>query len=114
LKAVNNDGVESPAPVNLKIVVTPPFWNTPGAWIVYLFLLVGIFLWYRKRMSLKAEKKLIYAKEKLKMNQQLEMDEMKLRFFTNISHEFRTPLTLIITPLDELLKKENDKRKKIF
>ena len=111
LKAVNNDGIESVEPVLLKIVVTPPFWNTVGAWIIYLCLITAIILWYRRRMTLRAEKKLIYAQEKLKMNQQLEMDEMKLRFFTNISHEFRTPLTLILTPLEELLKKEKETEK---
>lgn len=112
LKAINNDGVESLEPVNLKIVINPPFWNTIGAWGVYLLLIAALFLWYKKRMAIKAEKKLAYAREKLKMNQQLEMDEMKLRFFTNISHEFRTPLTLILTPLNELRKTERDETAK--
>lgn len=112
LKAVNNDGVESLEPVSLKIIVSPPFWNTAVAWIVYLLFVLSVIWWYRRRMSIKAERKLVYAQEKLKTNQQLEMDEMKLRFFTNISHEFRTPLTLILTPLDELMNKEKDKEKK--
>ncbi|MDD4516753.1 hybrid sensor histidine kinase/response regulator transcription factor [Massilibacteroides sp.] len=112
LKAVNNDGIESIDPIKLKIVVSPPFWNTIGAWSLYLLLLIALILWYRKRMTIKAEKKLAYAQEKLKVDQQLEMDEMKLRFFTNISHEFRTPLTLILTPLEELQKKEKDTEKK--
>lgn len=112
LKAVNNDGVESREPVRLKIIVSPPFWNTAGAWVIYLLLIGGSILWYRKRMVAKAERRLQYAQEKLKTSQQLEMDEMKLRFFTNISHEFRTPLTLIMTPLSELMNKETDKEKK--
>lgn len=112
LKAVNNDGVESRESIRLKITVSPPFWNTAAAWFIYLFLVIALILWYRKRMTAKAERKLVYAQEKLKTKQQLEMDEMKLRFFTNISHEFRTPLTLILTPLDELLSKEKDKEKK--
>lgn len=111
LKAVNNDGVES-EPISLKIVVRPPLWNTAAAWMGYLLLLVAVIVWYRKKMTVRAEKKLRYAQEKLRTKQQLEMDEMKLRFFTNISHEFRTPLTLILTPLDELLHKEKDKEKK--
>lgn len=112
LKAINNDGVESREPARLKIIVTPPLWNTAGAWIIYLLLAGGGVLWYRTRMVAKAERRLLYAQEKLKTKQQLEMDEMKLRFFTNISHEFRTPLTLIMTPLSELMNKETDREKK--
>jgi Signal transduction histidine kinase len=105
LKTVNNDGIMSETPVTLKIVVNPPFWKTIWAWILYMLIIVGIIFWYRKRMALKAERKLAYAQEKLRMDQQLEMEEMKLRFFTNISHEFRTPLTLILTPLNQLMNK---------
>lgn len=113
LKAINNDGVESVQPVRLKIIIKPPLWNTAGAWIFYLACILLLIFWYRRRMALSEEKKLFYAREALKINQQLEMDEMKLRFFTNISHEFKTPLTLILTPLEELLEKEKqaDKRK---
>lgn len=111
LKAINNDGVES-NPVSLKIKVSPPFWNTVEAWIFYLLFLLAFFYWYRRRMAINAEKKFAYAQEKLKTDQQLEMDELKLRFFTNISHEFRTPLTLILTPLDELIDRETDKEKR--
>lgn len=112
LKAVNNDGVESLEPVVLKIHVRPPFWQTIWAWMIYILLLTLVLLAYRRRLAQKQEKKLAYAREKMQVTQQHEMDEMKLRFFTNISHEFRTPLTLILTPLEELLKKAEQPEEK--
>ncbi len=108
LKAVNNDGFESKEPVILKINVHPPFWKTNLARFIYtVLIIVGGFVIF-KRISRRSEKKLAYAQENMRVTQQLEMDEMKLRFFTNISHEFRTPLTLILSPLEELMKKVND------
>ena len=47
-------------------------------------------------------------KRKLQKAQEEELNQMKFRFFTNISHEFRTPLTLIITPLESLIKEVGD------
>jgi ligand-binding sensor domain-containing protein/DNA-binding response OmpR family regulator/nitrogen-specific signal transduction histidine kinase len=108
LKAVTNEGLESPEPVILKINVRPPFWQTTWAWLAYCCLIVGAVFCVFRRLTKRSEKKLAYARENMRVNQQLEMDEMKLRFFTNISHEFRTPLTLILSPLDDLLKKVKD------
>lgn len=112
LKAVNNDGFESSEPVVLKINIRPPFWKTTWAWLIYIILITGGGFYFFSRLIKRSEKKLAYARENMRVNQQLEMDEMKLRFFTNISHEFRTPLTLILSPLDDLLKKVNDSEDK--
>jgi signal transduction histidine kinase/ligand-binding sensor domain-containing protein/DNA-binding response OmpR family regulator len=105
LKAVNNDGVESAEPVVLQINVQPPLWQTLQARILYVVLIIGAAYFLSRRISRRSERKLAYAREKMRVSQQLEMDEMKLRFFTNISHEFRTPLTLILSPLEDLLDK---------
>ncbi|MDR2119117.1 MAG: response regulator [Tannerellaceae bacterium] len=102
LKAINNDGVESADPVVLRIHIHPPFWNTVWARAVYAVLLAGTALYVFVRMSRRSERKLNDAREKMRVNQQLAIDEMKLHFFTNISHEFRTPLTLILSPLEDL------------
>lgn len=85
----------------LEIIIHPPFWATIYAFIIYgiLFMatILGIVRWitYRNKVALQRQ-------------QHEELDQMKFRFFTNISHEFRTPLTLIITPLDTILKKMED------
>ncbi|MDR2498459.1 MAG: helix-turn-helix domain-containing protein [Tannerellaceae bacterium] len=105
LKAVNNDGVESSTPVVLRIRISPPFTETIWAWIIYACIIIGGGLYAWRLANKRSERKLAYDRERIRISQQLEIDEMKLRFFTNISHEFRTPLTLIISPLEDLLKK---------
>jgi len=108
LKAVNNNGGGEEFPIALKIHIRPPFWQSVWAWIFYTLFIVGLILFFRHRMVKKSESKLEYARESLRNAQQHRIDEMKLRFFTNVSHEFRTPLTLIISPLEELLKKAKE------
>ncbi|MDF9831071.1 two-component regulator propeller domain-containing protein [Parabacteroides sp. PF5-6] len=108
LKAISENGDDSEFPIFLKIKIEPPFWQTIWAWMIYIALVIAVFLGYRRYVALKSERKLEYAREKMKILQQHELDEMKLKFFTNISHEFRTPLSLIISPLEELLKKTEE------
>ncbi len=102
IKAKNQIGRETPS-CTLKIKILPPFYRTTLAYILYL-LLIGALINYllrvnnskiKLRESLKYEQKHIQDVEKL--------NQAKLRFFTNISHEFRTPLTLIIGQLEILL-----------
>lgn len=102
IKAKKQIGTETPA-CALKIKILPPFYRTTFAYILYL-LLIGALINYllrvnnskiKLRESLKYEQKHIQDVEKL--------NQAKLRFFTNISHEFRTPLTLIIGQLEMLL-----------
>lgn len=88
----------------LRIIVKPPFWQTWYALIFYILLVVGIVT----IISWNAVKQVKLANslemEKLQHKQDQRLNEMKLRFFTNLSHEFRTPLTLILAPLKELVK----------
>jgi signal transduction histidine kinase len=102
----SNNGLDwNSKPVELKIVITPPFWKTPLSYLVYALWLV-LLLYFLISSYLKRHK------HKIEQQQKEDLDRMKFRFFTNISHELRTPLTLIITPLGALLKKVDDEKLK--
>ncbi|MDR7130219.1 signal transduction histidine kinase/ligand-binding sensor domain-containing protein/DNA-binding response OmpR family regulator [Algoriphagus sp. 4150] len=103
VKGSNNDGLWNEVPRLLSIKVLPPLWKTWWAFLIYGLLMVsGVLLLVRfTKIRSKLEQNLYI--EQLEKERQKEMNEIKLNFFTNISHEFRTPLTLILTPLDRIL-----------
>ena len=103
LKASNNDGLWNEQPLSLNIVILPPWWRTNWAVFSYvlLFLLGVVLLNYLTRRRIK-EKELL-KNERLQQFHNDELSKRKIQFFTNISHEFRTPLTLIINPLKDII-----------
>ncbi|MCD6596407.1 MAG: response regulator [Bacteroidales bacterium] len=106
VKGSNNHNVWNETPASLIIEVRPAPWRTWWALVIYItitFGLVGLIRWVALRQSRLAHQ---LEMESLHVEQEKEMSEVKLRFFTNISHEFRTPLTLIMGPVQELLKNE--------
>ncbi len=107
IKASNNDGVWQERPAHMLVIVNQFWYKSSIALALYIiFLLIVALLiirFYRERIRLK--KALLI--EKIKHEHEDELQEMKLRFFTNISHEFRTPLTLITWPIRDLLRSKN-------
>lgn len=107
VKASNNDGVWQDTPARLPVVIKQFWYKSHLALAIYsliaLTVAVLIVRFYRERLRLK--KALLI--EKIKHEHEDQLYEMKLRFFTNISHEFRTPLTLISWPIKNLLKSKN-------
>lgn len=102
VKATNNDGVWSKNEAKLKIVVHPPFWWSLPAKILYL-LLIGYAIYWFMQSRLKREKRRHQEElEQLELKQDQEMRDARLQFFTMIAHEIRTPVTLIIGPLESL------------
>jgi len=103
IKACNSDGVWNEEATVLNITVTPPFYLSNWAVVLYVLIAIGliIFIIYRTRKHHRI--KLERQRLQLKHEQETNLNEMKLRFFTNISHDLRTPLTLILTPLQTIL-----------
>ena len=109
VKSTNSDGVWNDNGKNLSIIVHPPWWKTGWAYTAYGLMLIALILSIRtydiKREKLKHQLVLEHKHAK-KLE---ELDGMKSDFFANISHEFRTPLTLILGPAEQILsEKVND------
>jgi len=97
-------GVDSSLPpTKLLIEVTPAPWKTPLAFVVY-FLMIALALYglnYIKESRSKLKHRL--ELQSIEKQQQEQLNKSKLEFFTNISHEFRTPLSLILGPLQQVI-----------
>lgn len=112
VKAINSDGFSSHEISELGIVITPPFWASPIAYLLYFILVIGILFLARRQILRNERQKYKLVQIEQEAQQKHEIDDMKLRFFTNISHELRTPLTLIISPLENVIKHiENSEQK---
>lgn len=104
VKAINGDGYVSRRASELRIVVRPPFRQSPLAYLLYALLFAGLLLLARWQLLRTAHNKFRLTQVEEEARRKHEIDDMKLRFFTNISHELRTPLALIISPLENLMK----------
>ncbi len=96
VKGANNDGVWS-APISLKIEVLPPFWKTWWAYCLYALAMAALIFFVVRFFFLR---ELMKRDEKLHQN--------KLNFFTNVSHEIRTHLSLILGPVENLILQTKD------
>ncbi len=96
VKAANSDGVWNEKPTQMLIVIRPPWWATRWAYAIYTSVLALSF-WYLYKRQLRRR---LEKQETLRLR---ELDEFKSRFFTNITHEFRTPLTVILGMTNKLL-----------
>ena len=107
VKATNNDGVWSEHEASLKIVVRPPFWWSWYAKLFYLLLLGGTIWQYVHFRLKRAEYRHRRELQRLNEKKEKEVREARLNFFTMIAHEIRTPVSLIIGPLEKIMKRGN-------
>jgi signal transduction histidine kinase/ligand-binding sensor domain-containing protein/DNA-binding NarL/FixJ family response regulator len=103
VRVMNADGVWNREVQLLTVTVLPPWYRTWWAYLLYAVFAIGIvyeaIYYYRRQERLRYEVRLaLVEKQKEK-----ELTERKISFFTDISHEFRTPLTLIVSPLSDLM-----------
>jgi len=122
VRASSSDGVWNPDYISLKIKILPPFWKSTFAYIIYLALLIGALLLIRQRgiqkikrqftaEKEKEEAKLLIEQERQEVKRMQELDQLKIKFLTNVSHEFRTPLSLIMAPVDKMLTRADEEQK---
>lgn len=109
IKNTDADGEWSAKQMILKIIVLPPWYRSWWAYLIYCamaFSVVYIYLRYKTSQTrLEYEVKIAH----LETEKEKELNEKKLAFFTEMSHEFRTPLTLIINPIKDMIRSENQR-----
>ncbi|WP_207420919.1 hybrid sensor histidine kinase/response regulator transcription factor [Desertivirga brevis] len=112
VKASNDDGSWGKGIQTLNVVIKPPFWQTPLAYLLYLVFSVGTLLMIRQRGIEKLRRKFALEHERQEARRMHELDMLKIKFFTNVSHEFRTPLSLILAPVERILAEVQEPERK--
>ncbi|SEA11907.1 Signal transduction histidine kinase [Chitinophaga terrae (ex Kim and Jung 2007)] len=113
VKSTNADGIWNPDELKIFIKVLPPWYRTWWAYCIYISLVAGMLYAYRLYQRRQARMDYELQLSRLLVEQEKELNEKKLSFFTNVSHEFRTPLTLIINPVKELLQDGGSENKNL-
>lgn len=105
----NTDGTWDEAGISLNIVILPPIWKRWYAFVFYVGILSFILFALRYMILSKERLRVKFENQTLEAERIHELDMAKIKFFTNVSHEFRTPLSLILSPLEKLLPKYKNK-----
>lgn len=108
IMAANNDGKWNETPTVLKIKIKPIWYKTTAASAVFALMIILLIAAAYMIIVERKERENKTELEKQEKAHQEEIHQMKMRFFINISHEMRTPLTLIINPLQEMIAKSTD------
>jgi signal transduction histidine kinase/ligand-binding sensor domain-containing protein/DNA-binding response OmpR family regulator len=108
LKAANSSGIWNDQVTELQIIIDPPLWASPLAFFGYaLIIAIGIYYairYYHRRINIKNKRKI----ELWESKKERELYHAKIEFFTYVTHEIRTPLTLIKGPLEEVIKRSEE------
>ncbi len=103
VKGSNNDGLWNETPARLKITISPPWWKTMWAYISYFIVFSLLLYAFITLIMIRAKQAHSLKIERMEREKDEELSEQKMQFFTNISHEFRTPLSLILSPLENVI-----------
>jgi signal transduction histidine kinase/ligand-binding sensor domain-containing protein/DNA-binding response OmpR family regulator len=103
VKGSNNDGVWNNEGAELTIIVRPPFWLTPWAYTLYVLFILGILIYIIYMISRREKKRHGKRMQQLHQEKEKELYDAKINFFTLVAHEIRTPVSLIIGPLEKIM-----------
>jgi signal transduction histidine kinase/ligand-binding sensor domain-containing protein/DNA-binding response OmpR family regulator len=113
VKAANNNNIWNSQTKDIRIIISPAIWFSWYAYLFYFIVLSTIIFIIRKQLIYRHKLKSEIKMSSIERKKDEQLYQMKLEFFTNISHEFRTPLTLIQGPVNRLLK-DTEKGSKNF
>jgi signal transduction histidine kinase/ligand-binding sensor domain-containing protein/CheY-like chemotaxis protein/AraC-like DNA-binding protein len=103
VKAANTEGFWTEEPVTLKITIHPMPWKSWWALTLY-FIILSVLVYFLLKIRIERIKmKTQLVHERMAREHEHALNASKTQFFTNVSHEFRTPLSLILMPLENLL-----------
>ncbi|MEX0986608.1 MAG: two-component regulator propeller domain-containing protein [Bacteroidales bacterium] len=114
VEAANKDGIWSNKAKSIDMTIIPAPWKTIWAYILYFTIIISVFalfvyfLYNRQKLRQKIHL------EQLNHEKEQKIHNLKLEFFTDVAHEFKTPLSLIIGPLKDLMQKDLAKEGKEF
>jgi len=107
VRGSNSSGIWNEKEASLEINILPPYWTSPGAYVLYAIIIIGLAYFIIRYYVVRASEKNMRKIELLEMEKEREIYHSKIEFFTNVAHEIRTPLTLIKMPLDKLMQRPN-------
>lgn len=104
VKATNSSGIWNPNVTSIEIIISPPYWASPVAYLLYFIIMVTAIYYgikyYHRWISDKNKRKI----ERWEFKKESELYQAKIEFFTYVTHEIKTPLTLIKGPLEEVIR----------
>lgn len=110
VRSTNNDGLWNSSVARITVIVLPPWWKTEWAYVSYVLVTALLLYFFRKLILIRANFIHDLKLERLERENLEKLNRAKLQFFTNISHEFRTPLTLILGPVQSLMDAEGSSK----
>lgn len=118
VKSSNSYGVQFDNERLIRITVLAPAWRRAWAMAIYVVVFIGLLFLFRLNVINREKLKSSLVLERINIEKQEELNQAKLRFFTNISHDFKTPLTLIKSPIEKLISEgteiKEDEKSKIY
>lgn len=103
VRAANSDGIWNATGASIRVIIRPPWWATWWAYGLYALLAGGAVWGYIRFYTHRIRQRQALELNRREAEQLKAVDELKTRFFSNITHEFRTPLSLIMSPVEKLL-----------